>query len=48
MKKEMYLSPRTDVLSLGYAEPVCMTVSGEIPDYEVNPLTPGDLFGSTI
>ena len=28
MKKEMYLSPRTDVLSLGYAEPLCVTVSG--------------------
>lgn len=44
MRKELYLSPQTDALELGYAEPVCITASGEIPDYDGESLNPADLF----
>ena len=45
MRKELYLSPQTDALELGYAEPVCITASsGEIPNYDWNPLDPDVLF----
>lgn len=43
-KKELYESPQTDVLELNYAEPVCQATSGEVPDYDYNPLDPGELF----
>ena len=45
-KKELYLSPQVEVLKLTYAEPVCQATSGEVPNYDPNPLDPGDLFSS--
>lgn len=46
MKKQTYTPPKTEILELNYAEPVCQATSGEVPDYDYNPLDPGDLFGS--
>lgn len=44
MKKQTYTAPKTDILELNYAEPVCQATSGSVPDYDYDPLIPGDLF----
>lgn len=44
IKKEVYLSPQAEVLDLSYADPVCQAMSGEVPDYNYDPLDPDDLF----
>ena len=47
-KKELYTAPQVEILEMHYAERVCQAVSGEgIPDYDYNPLNPGDLFAPT-
>lgn len=38
MKKQTYTPPKTEILELNYAEPVCQATSG-IPDYEYEPIT---------
>lgn len=43
-KKELYSRPSSELLELNYAEPVCQATSGGVPDYDYNPLDPGDLF----
>ena len=43
-KKELYASPQTEVLELSYAEPVCQATSGEVPDYDPDPLDPSIIF----
>ena len=44
--KERYAAPQVEILEMHYAERVCQAISGEgIPDYDYNPLNPGDLFG---
>ncbi len=48
MIRQTYTAPKTDILELNYAEPVCQPASGEVPDYDPNPLDPGALFGSGI
>jgi hypothetical protein len=45
-KKQLYTAPQTEVFELSYAEPVCQATSGEIPDYDLNPLDPADLFST--
>ncbi len=44
MKKQTYAPPKTLILELNYAEPVCQATSGSVPDYDYNPLDPGSLF----
>ena len=44
-KKELYSRPSSELLELNYAEPVCNTVSGDIPGYD--PLDP-PIFDSPI
>lgn len=48
MKKQTYTPPKTEILELNYAEPVCQAASGQVPDYEYNPLNPGDLFPTSL
>ena len=48
MKKQTYTPPKTAILELNYADPVCQPTSGSVPDYNRDPLDPGDLFGSGI
>ena len=48
MKKQTYTPPKTEILELNYAEPVCQATSGQVPDYEYNPLDPGTLFPSSL
>jgi len=48
MKKQTYTPPKTDILELNYADPVCQAASGQVPDYEYNPLNPGSLFPTSI
>lgn len=38
MKKQTYTPPKTAILELNYAEPVCQATSAGLEDYE--PLTP--------
>ncbi len=40
-KKELYSSPQSEVLELNYAEPVCLALSGGVPDYEMDGYVPG-------
>ena len=40
MKKQTYTPPKTAILELNYAEPVCQAAS----DYYYDPLDPEDLF----
>lgn len=40
MKKQTYTPPKTAILELNYAEPVCQATSGSVPDYTVDPYTP--------
>lgn len=47
-KKDLYLSPQAEVLDLSYADPVCQATSGTLPEYDYNPLNPGDLFEPAI
>lgn len=46
MKKQTYTPPKTAILELNYAEPVCQ--AGSVPDYDYNPLDPGTLFPSSL
>jgi len=48
MKKQTYTPPKTEILELNYAEPVCQAASGqnETPDYDV--ITPGAGFFDSI
>ena len=48
MKKQTYTPPKTAILELNYAERVCLATSGSVPDYDYNPLDPGDLFPTSI
>ncbi len=45
MKKQTYTPPKTAILELNYAEPVCQAASpGSVPDYDYDPITlPGIL-----
>ena len=40
MKKQTYTPPKTLILELNYAEPVCQATSGSVPDYTPDPYTP--------
>ena len=42
--KKIYLTPQTDVLDLSYAEPVCAASVNTLPDFDYQPLNPGDMF----
>ncbi len=48
MKKQTYTPPKTEILELNYAEPVCQATSGQVPNYDYDPLNPGDLFPTSI
>lgn len=49
MKKQTYTPPKTEILELNYAEPVCQATSGNtVPDYNHNPLDPDVLFPTSI
>lgn len=38
MKKQTYTPPKTDILEMNYADPVCQAASAGLEDYEL--LTP--------
>ena len=40
MKKQTYTPPKTAILELNYAEPVCQALSGGVPDYEMDKYDP--------
>ena len=42
MRKQMYTPPKTEILELNYAEPVCQATSGSVPNYDV--IEPGSGF----
>ena len=46
MIKKDYFAPTVEVVEMGYRDPVCQGVSGtgDVPDYDYNPLEPNDLF----
>ncbi len=46
MKKQTYTPPKTAILELNYAEPVCQATSGSTPDYGV--ITPDIVFDPII
>lgn len=48
MKKQTYTPPKTAILELNYAEPVCQATSGSVPNYDYDPLDPGSLFPTSI
>jgi len=48
MKKQTYTPPKTAILELNYAEPVCQPTSGNVPNYDRDPLDPGSLFPTSI
>ena len=36
--KDLYTPPQVEILELNYADPVCQATSGNVPNYDYDPI----------